>query len=68
MENDFTYNRKRSKLQTVAGFMKTFLGLSKEEFGDMDHKLIRIGVSVTAFVAMALFWMFFLRNIIPFRF
>ena len=68
MEEDFTYNKKRTRMQTVAGILHTFFGLSKQEFTEMDHKLMRIGVSVATFIAMAIFWMLFLRNIIPFRF
>lgn len=67
MEDDLTYNKKKSKLQGFAGFLRTFFGISKDEFREMDHKLVRIGVSVTTFVVMALFWMFFLKNIIPFK-
>ena len=68
MEDDFTYNKKKSKWQSLAGFMKTFLGMAKEDFNEMDHKLIRIGMGVTTFVVMAIFWLFFLKNIVPFRF
>ncbi len=68
MEDDFTYNKRKSKLRSFAGFLKTFFSLSKDELGEMDHKLMRIGASVATFVVMALFWLFFLRNIVPFKF
>ncbi|MBI2579305.1 MAG: hypothetical protein HYW27_00200 [Candidatus Aenigmarchaeota archaeon] len=68
MEEDFTYNKKKSKLRHLAGFVKAFFSLSRDDFREMDHKLVRIGVSVTTFVVMALFWLFFLKNIVPFKF
>ncbi|MDI6722261.1 MAG: hypothetical protein QMD97_01785 [Candidatus Aenigmarchaeota archaeon] len=68
MSEEFTYNEKRSKLRSFAGFLRTFFSLSKEEWRDLDHKLLRIGVGVTTFVVMALFWLYFLRNVTPFKF
>ena len=68
MEEDFTYNKRKTKLQSLAGFLKTFFSMSREEFGQMDHKLTRIGAGVATFAVMALFWLFFLRNIVPFKF
>ncbi|MBI2173468.1 MAG: hypothetical protein HYT73_04680 [Candidatus Aenigmarchaeota archaeon] len=68
MEDDFTYDRRKSRLQSFVGFLKTLFSISREEFREMDHKLVRIGVSVATFAVMALFWLFFLRNIVPFKF
>jgi hypothetical protein len=57
-----------SKVETFKGVMKTFFQMTKEDFNEMDHKLIRIAVGVVGFVAMTLFWFYFLRNIAPFGF
>jgi hypothetical protein len=65
---EYTYNKKKSKWQSFAGFMRTFLTMANEDFNEMDHKLIRIGMGITMFVVMALFWLFFLKNIVPIRF
>ncbi len=42
-----------------------FWSMAKEDFNMIDHKLIRITIGVVSFAAVALFWLFFLRNIIP---
>jgi hypothetical protein len=52
-------------MQSMAGVMKTFFSLSKEEWDNLDHKLIKITMGVVSFVAMALFWFYFIRHIIP---
>ena len=55
-----------SKIQTLKGVMKTFFWLVGEEWGAMDHKLIRLLAGAVGFTVMALFWYFFFRNILPF--
>jgi hypothetical protein len=55
-----------SKIQAIKGVLKTFVSLSKEDFQEMDHKLLRIGIGVVGFILMAIFWLLFLRNILPF--
>ena len=57
-----------SKLRTIAGILKTVWSMSKEDFGAMDRKLLRITTGVVGFVVAALFWFYFLRNIIPVHF
>ncbi len=54
------------KIQAIKGVMKTFLWLVNEEWGAMDHKLIRIVAGAVGFTLMALFWYFFIRNFLPF--
>ena len=53
------------KLRSIKGVLKMFWGMAKEDFNQMDHKLIRITVGAVGFIIAALFWMFFLRKIIP---
>jgi len=65
MEDD-DLSPKASKARSFKGFLKTFFWLSGEEWRELDHKLIRIVLGVIGFVAVALFWLFFLRSITPF--
>lgn len=53
---------------TIRGILKTFWSMSVEDFDAMDRKLLRITVGAVGFAAAALFWFFFLKNIIPFHF
>ncbi|MBI3190260.1 hypothetical protein HYZ41_01000 [archaeon] len=53
------------KIQTALGVMKTLFSISKEEWNDLDHKLIKVTFGVISFVVMALFWFYFIRHIIP---
>ena len=55
-----------SKAESIKGVLKMFWSMAKEDFGEMDHKFLRIAVGVGSFAAAALFWLFFLRHIIPF--
>lgn len=55
-----------SKIRSTAGMLKTFSRMTKEDFDEMDHKLFRIALGVGSFIAMALFWLFFLKSIVPF--
>ncbi|MBI4896472.1 MAG: hypothetical protein HY832_02890 [Candidatus Aenigmarchaeota archaeon] len=54
------------KLKTIAGILATFAGMVKEEWGDMDQRLLRIGIGVLGFVLSALFWFYFIRHAFPF--
>jgi len=54
-----------SRFETIKGIMKTFFQIFKEDFSEMDHKLLRIGIGIAGFIVMALFWFYFLRNISP---
>lgn len=54
-----------SKMHTIKGVFKMFWSMSKEDFREMDHKLLRLGVGVVGLVLIALFWLFFLSNIVP---
>jgi len=51
-----------SKWGAIRGVFKTLFWLTKEEWENMDRKLIRITFGVISFVAMALFWLYFLRG------
>ena len=55
-----------SKIESIKGFLKTFLWLSGSEWKEMDRRLIRIAVSITTFVVSALFWLYFFRSSTPF--
>ena len=66
MQEDEKFDIRSSRIDSFKGFIKTFFWLSKEEWTDLDHKLLRIVFGVVGFGAMALFWLFFLRNIVPF--
>ena len=57
-----------SKLGAVKGVMKMFWSSLAEDFQQMDHKLLRIGVGVTVFILWAFFWLYFFRNTTPFPF
>ena len=54
-----------SKADALKGVMKTLVWLTREEFGEMDHKLYRLGFSITIFVLAGLFWFYFIRNVLP---
>ncbi len=56
------------KLQTTKGVMKTFFWMSREDWQQMDKKFYRLLFGIAGFAAMALFWLFFLRNLSPFGF
>lgn len=52
-------------LRAIKGVLKVFLGVTKEDWQEMDKKFYRVVFGVTGFVLMALFWFYFLRNILP---
>ena len=54
-----------SKLSAIAGVFKMFFWLSKEEWREMEHKIPRLAFGAIAFIAMALFWLYFLRGVLP---
>jgi hypothetical protein len=54
-----------SKLRTITGVFKTLFWVTKEEWSELDHKILRLIFGAVSFVAMALFWFYFLRNVFP---
>ena len=56
------------KINKVNGVMRNLLWLTREEWQEMDHKLVRIVFGAVGFIVMALFWFYFLRNLSPFGF
>ncbi len=56
------------KLTTVAGVMKTMGSMMREDWQHMDKKFYRLAFGIIGFVAMGLFWYYFLRNLSPFGF
>ena len=54
------------KLKSVFSFLKITLEMIKEEFDTMDRKFYRIGAGILGFLAMGIFYYFFLRKITPF--
>lgn len=56
------------KLQAITGVLKTFTWMTKEEWDRMDKKFYRLLFGIAGFVAMGLFWFYFLRNLSPFGF
>ena len=57
-----------SKLRSIKDVLKITWGSMIEDFQQMDHKLIRIGVGVAVFAVWAFFWFYFFRNSSPFPF
>lgn len=57
---------KRSALRTIKGTFRIFFRMTGEDWHRMDHKFFRLVFGGLVFIGMALFWLFFLRNIIPF--
>ena len=55
-----------SLLKDITGVLKTFLQTSKEDWSEMDHKLVRIASGVIGFAIAAFFWFYFFRHIAPF--
>jgi len=52
----------------MAGVTKTMLSGMREDWQQMDKKFYRLLFGIAGFVAMGLFWFYFLRNITPFGF
>jgi len=57
-----------SKIRSLLSFMKMLFIDLKEEWIEMDHKLIRIATGVLIFVLSALFWLYFFKSTSPFHF
>jgi len=57
-----------SKWQSIKGVLKTFFQMSKEDWSETDHKVLRIASGVIGFAIAAFFWFYFFRNIAPFHF
>ena len=55
-----------SKVRSIASFMKMFAADLKEEWNEMDHKLVKIAMGVVIFVIAGLFWLYFFQNTSPF--
>jgi len=66
MQEEENFDIRHSRVDSLKGFFRTFFWLSKEEWSDLDHKMVRIIFGVGGMVAMALFWLYFLRSITPF--
>ena len=56
------------KIRTAAGVMKMMGSMMREDWRQMDKKFYRLLFGIAGFVAMGLFWFYFLRNITPFGF
>ena len=57
-----------SKWQSIKGVFQTFFQISKEDWGEMDHKLLRIASGIIGFAIAAVFWFYLFRHIMPFHF
>ena len=57
-----------SKSDAIKGTLKVFAQDTKEDWDRMDKKFYKILFGVIGFVAMGLFWYFFIRQISPFGF
>ncbi len=57
-----------SKMETIKGIFRTFWRMSLEDFVEMDHKLVRITVSIITFIVVAFVWFYVFRSISPFKF
>lgn len=55
-------------IQTAKGVLKTFWSLTKEDWGEMDHKAVRVVSALIGFALVAAFWYFFFRKIAPWPF
>ncbi len=55
-----------SKLQTAKGVLKTFWFMTREDWDEMDRKMLRIAAGAIGFIIMAAFWYFLFRNVGPF--
>ncbi len=56
------------KLAAIKGIFRTFLSLTKEDWSETDHKLIRVASAVIGFAIVAAFWFYFFRKIAPWPF
>jgi len=53
------------KIDAIKGVMKILFWLTKDEWSEMDHKVVKLVFGVIGFVAMALFWFYFIRTVLP---
>jgi hypothetical protein len=56
----------KTSLKSVKGILSMFWKMTKEDYSIMDHKFIKIASAVVGFAIAALFWLFFIRKILPF--
>ncbi len=56
-------SKKESKLSAVKGVFKTFWKMTKEDWRDMDHRLLRIAGGIVSFIIIALLWYYVLRGL-----
>lgn len=57
-----------SRIRAVKGVLKILWQNAAEDFEQMDHKLLRIGIGAAAFIFWGLFWLYFLQSTSPFGF
>lgn len=55
-------------LSDIKGILRMLLQLSKEEWDEMDRKLLRVSVAVASFIIAALFWFYVFRAFSPLKF
>lgn len=55
-----------SRLASVVGVLRTLVQLTREDFDEMDNKLLRIASGVVGFAIAASIWYMFFRHIGPF--
>jgi hypothetical protein len=51
-----------SKLRSFVEFLKVFLSMSKSDWREMDHKLLRIGAGVAGLIFWAVIALYFFRG------
>ena len=56
------------KIKATAGVLKMMGSIMREDWQQMDKKFYRLLFGIAGFVAMGLFWFYFLRNLSPFGF
>ncbi len=56
------------KLQALKGVLRMFWWMTKEDWGELDHKLYRIAFGAIFFILMGLFWFYLVRTILPMPF
>jgi len=50
------------KLRSFVEFLKVFLSMSKSDWREMDHKLLRIGAGVAGLIFWAVIALYFFRG------
>lgn len=56
------------KMQAAAGVLKMMGSMMRQDWQQMDKKFYRLLFGIAGFIAMGLFWFYFLRNLSPFGF